>query len=160
MKRRAAILIAAVASMATQAAASEILFARGRWAALRSDAGCQAASRPLPPASTREKQSRAAFAFGNRRHGEFQARLSRVPRAGSSVLMKVGTQPFLLVARGPFAWSRGPSQDAAIIAAMRRERAMRIEARDERGRRFADLYPLAGAPTAIDAAAAGCAGKI
>jgi hypothetical protein len=37
---------------------------------------------------------------------------------------------------------------------------MRIEARDRAGRRFADRYLLAGAPTAIDPAAAACAGKI
>jgi hypothetical protein len=36
---------------------------------------------------------------------------------------------------------------------------MRIEGRDLAGRRFADPYPLDGAPTAIDAAAARCAGK-
>ena len=48
----------------------------------------------------------------------------------------------------------------AIIAAMRGARSMRVEARDQRGRRFADRYLLDGAPTAIDAAAAGCAGKI
>ena len=37
---------------------------------------------------------------------------------------------------------------------------MRVEGRDAGGRRFADRYLLNGAPTAIDAAAAGCAGKI
>jgi hypothetical protein len=36
---------------------------------------------------------------------------------------------------------------------------MRVEARDGAGRRFADTYGLAGAATAIDAAAARCAGK-
>jgi hypothetical protein len=33
---------------------------------------------------------------------------------------------------------------------------MRIEARDEAGRRMVDRYVLNGAPTAIDAAAAAC----
>ena len=38
---------------------------------------------------------------------------------------------------------------------------MRVEARDMAGRRFSDPYVLAGAPTAIDAAAARSrAGKI
>jgi hypothetical protein len=50
-------------------------------------------------------------------------------------------------------------QEAAILAAARGATSMRVEARDAAGRRFADRYLLDGAPTAIDAAAAGCAGK-
>jgi hypothetical protein len=37
---------------------------------------------------------------------------------------------------------------------------MRIESREATGRRFIDRYLLDGAPTAIDAAAARCAGKM
>ncbi|HKX89600.1 MAG TPA: hypothetical protein VJM13_10350, partial [Sphingopyxis sp.] len=58
-----------------------------------------------------------------------------------------------------WAWSRGSLQEQAIIAAARAGGTMRVEGRDIGGRRFADVYPLAGAPTAIDAAAAACAGK-
>ena len=65
----------------------------------------------------------------------------------------------MLVALSDHAWSRGPLQEAAIIEATRSATSMRIEARDGAGRRFADRYLLNGAPTAIDAAAAGCAGK-
>jgi hypothetical protein len=36
---------------------------------------------------------------------------------------------------------------------------MKVEARDPAGRRFRDYYLLGGAPTAIDVAAARCAGK-
>ena len=72
-------------------------------------------------------------------------------------MLSVGPQPFQLVARGPEAWSTGPAQEAAIIAAARVATGMRVEARDSSGRRFADRYLLAGAPSAIDAAAAGCA---
>ena len=75
-------------------------------------------------------------------------------------MLTIGEQPFLLVARGDWAWSNGPLQEAAIIAAARSAQSMRIEARDSSGRRFTDRYLLDGAPTAIDAAAAGCAGKI
>ena len=104
-------------------------------------------------------QAVAGFAFtpDRRRWGELHARLSRVPRPGSSVLLTIGRQPFLLVGRGAFAWSRGPAQEQAIIAAARLGDSMRIEARDQAGRRFVDTYMLAGAPTAIDAAAARCA---
>jgi hypothetical protein len=68
------------------------------------------------------------------------------------------------VSRGDWAWSRGPAQEQAIIAAARNGGEMRLEARDQAGVRFIDPYPLEGAPTAIDAAAARCslrgAGKI
>ena len=72
-------------------------------------------------------------------------------------MLQVGDQPFLLVARDGWAWSRGPQQEQAIIAAVRQRTGMRIEARDAAGGRFADPYLLDGAPTAIDAAAARCA---
>jgi hypothetical protein len=145
---------------AAPALSADLLFARGRWAALRHGNSCEAVARPLAPASERAAEARAGFAFDSGRRGNFHVRLSRVPRPGSSVLLNVGRQPFLLVASGPWAWSRGSLQDMAIIAAVRRERAMRVDGRAADGRRFSDLYPLDGAPTAIDAAAAGCAGKI
>ncbi len=141
------------------AIAAERLFAGGVWAAIRFGARCDAMARPLPPASNREKQARAGFAFEPRarRNGEFYARLSRPPRPGSSIILTIASQPFLLAGRGPWVWSRGAQQEAAIIAAARGASSMRIEARDSSGRRFADRYLLDGAPTAIDAAAAGCA---
>ena len=107
-------------------------------------------------------QATAGFAFSadHRRWGEFGTRLSRVPRAGSSVMLRVGGQQFLLETRGDWAWSRGPAQEQAMIAMARTAQAMRVEGRDQAGRRFHDDYALAGAPTAIDAAAARCAGKI
>jgi hypothetical protein len=74
-------------------------------------------------------------------------------------MLDLGGQPFLLVTRGDWAWSRGAQQEQAIIAATRNAPAMRVEARDGAGRRFVDTYALDGAPTAIDAAAARCAGK-
>lgn len=148
-------------SAAAAAAPAERLFAGGSWAALRFEKLCVAGARPLPPASRREPQARAGFRFesGGARFGEFHARLSRVPRAGSSVMLRVADQPFLLAVRGEWAWSRSPAQDLAIIAAVRAARSMRLEARDGAGRRFRDAYLLDGAPTAIDAAAAACAGK-
>ena len=72
------------------------------------------------------------------------------------MVLTIGEQPFLLSARGASAWSRGPAQEAAIIAAMRGASGMRVEARDGAGRRMVDRYVLDGAPTAIDAAAAAC----
>jgi hypothetical protein len=74
-------------------------------------------------------------------------------------MLTIANQPFLLIARGNNAWSRGPLQEQAIIAALRGAGDMRVDARDLAGRRFVDPYSLDGAPTAVDAAAARCAGK-
>ncbi|MGI8610974.1 MAG: hypothetical protein ACR2KH_01665 [Sphingomicrobium sp.] len=158
-------MIAATALLVSSpaiAARPQVLFAQGQWAAVSYGTRCEAVARPLLPAARRQPESRAGFAFGptGSRVGGFHARLSRVPRPGSSVMLTIGERPFLLVARGDWAWSRGPVQDSAIIAAARAATSMRIESRDGSGRRFADRYLLAGAPTAIDAAAAACAGKI
>jgi hypothetical protein len=152
-------LLLILLSGAALAAPSERLFAGGSWAALRFGESCVAGARPLPPASRREPQARAGFRFdrGGGRFGEFHVRLSRAPRAGSAVMLRIGDQPFLLAVEGDWAWSREPAQSLAIIAAARGSRSMRVEARDRAGRRFRDAYLLDGAPTAIDAAAAGCA---
>ncbi|HKU93108.1 MAG TPA: hypothetical protein VJP82_07160 [Sphingomicrobium sp.] len=143
-------------------AAPGILFAGGGWAAIDRGASCEAMARSVLIAPKGRTQATAGFAFtpDRRRWGEFHAHLSRPPRAGSSVMLDIAGQPFLLVTRGDWAWSRGPRQEQAIIAAARNAPAMRIEARDGSGRRFVDTYALGGAPTAIDAAAAACAGKM
>ena len=74
-------------------------------------------------------------------------------------MLRIGDQPFMLVSRGNWAWSDGPLQEQAIIAALRNATGMSVESRDAAGKRVVDPYSLDGAATAIDAAAA-CAGKI
>jgi hypothetical protein len=157
-------LAATLALMSNPAPAAErrqIIHAGGGWAAIDFGAACEARARSVLLAPKGKVQATAGFAFtpDRRRWGEFSARLSRVPRPGSSVLLTIGSRPFLLVARGDLAWSRARAQEQAMIAAARAAESMRVEARDAGGRRFRDTYPLAGAPTAIDAAAARCAGK-
>lgn len=151
----ATLLLTATAASAPGA----VLFAGGGWAAIDRGAVCEALSRSAKVAPKGKVQATAGFAFNadHRRWGEFHVQLSRVARPGSSVIAHVGDQPFLLVSRGDWAWSRGPAQEQAIIAAARGGGWMRVEARDTSGVRFIDPYVLAGAPTAIDAAAARCA---
>jgi hypothetical protein len=150
--------LAIVLALTAAAPAPRIVAAAGQWAALGGPAQCDAASLSLLPASKTRAQGRAAVSFdGARRHGQFVAALSK-PTATGGVMLVIGDQPFLLVARGATAWSRGPLQEQAIIAAMRGGQRMRIEGRSVRGLRFIDRYDLAGAPTAIDAAAACAAG--
>ena len=148
--------------IAGPAAGQQLLFAGGQWVAFDRGVSCEAASRSLRIAQKGKVQARAGFAFDRAgpRHGQFFAQLSRKPRAGSTVILTVGDQPFMLATGGGWAWSRDPGQEAAIIAAVRAAGGMRVESRDQAGGRFVDRYLLDGAPTAIDAAAAHCAGKM
>lgn len=143
-------------------ARGSVIRAGGAWAAIDRGDVCEALSRSARIAEKGKVQAVAGFSFtpDRRRWGEFHARLSHMPRPGSSVLLTVGDVPFLLVARDDWAWSRGPAQEQAIIAAVRNATGMKVEGRDAGGGRFTDPYDLAGAPTAIDAAAARCAGKM
>lgn len=136
-----------------------VIHAGGGWAAIDRGATCEAMARSVRIAAKGKVQAIAGFTFtpDRRRWGEFHARLSRVPRPGSSVMLHVGSQPFLLVTRGVWAWSRGALQEQSIITALRNSTGMRIGARDGAGRRFSDPYLPGGAATAIDAAAARCA---
>ncbi len=151
------LLVMLVAMLA--AARGSTIHAGAAWAAIDRGFACEALSRAVRIAAKGKVQAIAGFAFtpDRKRWGEFHARLSRMPRPGSSAMLNVGGQPFLLALRGSDAWSRGPLQEQAIIAAAREAGAMRIEARDGGGRRFADTYSLDGAPTAIDSAAGRCA---
>lgn len=142
-------------------AAPFIVAADGQWAALSQERTCEAASRSVGTVYKDRPPARASLSFdaGGPRHGQFTARLSRVPRPGASVMLHVGDTPFLLMTQGDIAWSRGPAQEQAIIAAMRASGGMRIEARSPGGGRIIDRYSLDGAPLAIDAAAA-CAAAL
>ena len=133
------------------AVAAQLLFAGGQWVALDRGGVCEATSRSLRIALKGRVQARAGFAFDDAapRRGQFFTQLSRVPRPG-----------FLLANRGDWAWSRDSTQEAAILSAARSATGMRIQSRDQGGGRFTDRYLLDGAPTAIDAAAARCAGKM
>jgi hypothetical protein len=155
--RLAAIVCLAFASAAA-AAPSRLIVASGAWASFDRGPACEAVAKPLAPTKKDQLEPYVAIAFdrGGPRQGQVFTRLRRPARDGSSVIMTIGDQPFLLVARGGSAWSRDPRQESAILAAMRSAGGMRIDGRDLAGRRMADRYVLDGAPTAIDAAAAAC----
>jgi hypothetical protein len=154
-------MILLVACPAAALAKGTIVYAGGSWAVIDRGDACVAAGRAARLAAKGKVQATAGFAFArdHKRWGEFHAHLSHMARPGSSVILSVGGQPFLLAVRGDWAWSRGPLQEQAIIVAVRNARGMTVEARDLAGQRFSDPYTLDGAPTAIDAAAARCAGK-
>lgn len=143
------------------AVAPAIVAADGQWATLQQGRTCEAAARSVGVAGKDRPPARAGLSFdaGGPRHGQFAARLSKVPRPGASVMLHIGDQPFLLMSQGEMAWSRGPKQEQAIIAAMRVNGGMRVEAREAGGGKIVDRYGLDGAPLAIDAAAA-CAAAL
>jgi hypothetical protein len=151
----------ALLSSAPALAGGAVLFAGGGWAAVDRGGVCEALVRSAKIAPKDKVQATAGLSFtpDHRRWGEFHARLSRVSRPGSSAMLHVADRPFLLVARGDWAWSSGPAQEQAIIDAMRIGGQMKVEARDTGGVRFIDPYVLDGAATAIDAAAARCANR-
>jgi len=137
-------------------AAPAIVAADGQWATLSQGTTCEAASKSVGAPARGRPPARVSLAFdaGGPRHGQLAVRLGRIPRAGATVMLHIGDQPFLLMAQGDMAWSRGPKQEQAIIAAMRVKGGMRIDARSPGGGRIVDRYSLNGAPLAIDAAAA------
>ena len=146
----------ALTGLLLTSAAPTIRYGDGAWATFARGTTCDATSRAARVAADRAEQAYLAISFdrsGNR-HGQLAAKLSRPLRPGATVMLSVANQPFLLAARDRFAWSRGPAQEAAIIAAMRSASSLRIEARSPAGGRFVDSYALDGAPGAIDAAAA------
>ncbi len=74
----------------------------------------------------------------------------------ASVVLNIDDRRFPMVAGGADAWAPDPRIDAAIVAAMRSGRMMRISSQSATGG-FTDAYLLKGAATAIDSAALGCA---
>lgn len=147
----------ALAAAAPPAEAAQVLFAGGSWAAIDFGRRCEARSRAL--SAKRDTEPVAGFAFdrGGGRQGQFYVRLSRPARPGASVIASIGSEPFLLIGKGQWAWSKAGQQQRAMLDAARYSGGMRVESRDQSGRRIVDRYLLAGAATAIDAAAAACA---
>ena len=155
--RSAALVLLALAGAAA-AAPSRLIVARGAWASFDRGQSCEAVAKPIAPSRKVRVQPYVAIAFDRAgpRQGQLFAQLRRPLRAGSSVMLTIGDQPFLMVARGSSAWSKDSAQETAILAAVRSAGGMRVEGRDSSGRRMTDRYLLDGAPTAIDAAAAAC----
>lgn len=144
---------------ATGAEASKVAFAGGDWAAIDFGKRCEARSRPSWSKPGTAPFAGFAFDRGGARQGQFYVHLSKAARPGATVIATIGAEPFLLAGSGQWAWSRNVRQQSAMIDAAREGASMRIDSRDLRGGRIVDRYGLSGAPTAIDAAAAACAGK-
>lgn len=150
---------ALVACTGASAVRPHVLFAGGGWAAIDFGSRCEARTKGLWAKAGTEPYAGFTFAPVGGAQGRFYVHLARPARGGASVIATIGNDPFLLAGRGEWAWSRNLDQHRAILDAARYGRSMRVESRDASGRRIVDRYTLAGAATAIDAAAAACAGK-
>ena len=148
-----------LAASASAADATRILYAGGNWAAVDFGSRCEARSKSLWAKRGTEPFAGFAFDPSGKRHGQFYVHLARPARNGATVIVTIGAEPFLLASNGQWGWSTSADQRSAIIEAVRYATAMRVDYRDSAGRRGIDRYALAGAPTAIDSAAAACAGK-
>ena len=91
--------------------------------------------------------------------GQLHARLSRMKRPQSAVLLRIDERTFQLVGGGNNAWAPDARADAEIVAAMRAGIDLTIETRSVTGALIRDQYQLRGAATAIDAAAIACAAR-
>ena len=148
-------------TVASPAMARDSLGMFGAWGAFRDPAvpRCYAIAMAEPSTRERDYQPYAAIGSWPRQalRGQVHLRLSRKLAPDSRIVLSLGGQRFDLVGGGGDAWAADRRMDAAIVAAMRSAASMTVSARDAAGRNFSNTWPLAGAATAMDAAAIGCA---
>lgn len=151
------LLLLAVTSPAT---ARETVGVYRGWAAFRDVDRCYAIAAPLVAGGSSRWRPFAAVGTwpGRGVRASLHVRLSRERDRSAGVTLSVGERRFRLLANGVDAWAADGASDRALVAALRSGRSMSVEAVGVGGRPFADTYALAGAATAIDAAALACAG--
>ena len=142
----------------------ESLGVHGGWGAFRDAAPrrCYAIARPSVAGGRGGPGWVGGFASvatwpDRRLAGSLHVRLARARDRSAPVTLSIGERRFLLAAGERDAWATDGASDRAIVAAMRSGRSMSIEGVAAGGEPFAEVYALAGAATAIDAAALACA---
>lgn len=154
-------LVCAAMLAATPALARDSLGMFETWGAFRDaqEPRCYAVAKAMPSTMQRDYQPYADVAIWPRRNvrNQIHFRLSRRLASGGRIVLNIGNQRFELTGGGGDAWAADRRMDAGIVAAMRSAQSMTVSARDAAGRGFSNTYPLAGAATAMDAAAIGCA---
>ena len=152
---------AALSSLATPAMARENIGIYGSWGAFRDPSvpRCYAISKALPSKLRREYQPYATVgtwpkrALRNQVHFRMSRKLAKEPR----ITIRIGGKSFGLIGGGGDAWPADARVNAAIAAAMRSASQMTVSASGADGQRFSNTWKLAGAASAMDAAAIGCA---
>lgn len=163
LARYLALIAAAALALLTAPAAlaRESLGLFGGWGAFR-DANvprCYAIAMPRPSGGQADYAAYADVSIWPARkvRNQVHVRAARRLQPGQKIVLLVGTQRFELTGGGGDAWAADRRMDAAIVAAMRSAARMTLTARDSAGRRFSNTWELAGAGSAMDAAAIGCA---
>ncbi len=150
-----------LALLAAPVAAREQIGIYKGWGAFRDakPARCYAIARPVLAGGRATGFASVATWPQRSLRGSLHIRLSRERDRSAGVTLSVGERRFALVANGLDAWAADAPSDRAVVAALRSARSMSIEAVGAGGRPFADVYALAGAATAIDAAMLACSGR-
>lgn len=152
-------LLFAAALLSAPAAARDALGVYEGWGAFRDGRPlrCFAITQPVRLGSGKWRPFASVSYWPVQRvRGQVHVRLSRERRSTASVVLSIDDRRFPMVAGGADAWAPDPRIDAAIVAAMRSGRTLRIASQSATGG-FTDTYVLKGAATAIDSAALGCA---
>ena len=133
------------------------------WAAFRDPATprCYAISAPEETVGTPTRNGYLSIGFWPKRRATHQiyVRLSRERSSNSGITLSAGGRRFRLKIDSSNGWATDRRMDLAIIAAMRSATSLSVESIGRDGRSIVDAYSLRGAPSAIDAAALGCAGR-
>jgi hypothetical protein len=161
MRRALLVFCVAASSLAAPALARDSLGMFSTWGAFRDPAvpRCYAIAMARPSTRQRDYQPYATIGTWPRRgvRGQVHFRLSRRLAPDAAITLTIGRERFRLTGGGGDAWAVDRRMDAAVVAAMRSASRMTVSARDTKGRGFSDTWQLAGAATAMDAAAIGCA---
>ena len=131
------------------------------WGAFR-DAGtprCYAIAIAAPSTLQRDYQPYATIGTWPRRNLRNQVhwRVSRKLVPTGKIRLQIGSDRYELTGGGGDVWPLDANMNAAIVARMRSASSMTVYATDTNGRSFSNTWQLAGAASAMDAAALGCA---
>jgi hypothetical protein len=154
-------MVALTLAAAAPLAAKDRLGVYQGWAAFRDPETprCYAISEPDETIGPPTRAAYVSIGFWPKRSVTHQlyVRLSRDRAENSGVTLSAGGRRFRLKADSSAAWAADRRTDLAIIAAIRSATSLSIETIGRDGRSIVDAYALRGAPSAIDAAALGCA---
>jgi hypothetical protein len=159
---RYSVLAAGIAlGLASPLPARDSLGLYGTWGAFRDPLvpRCYAIGMAVPSTMRRDYRPYAAIGTWPKRAARNQVhfRLSRKMAEAANITLRIGDLRIRLTGGGGDAWPASDTDNAAIIAAMRSATSMSVSSRDPSGRNFTNTWNLAGAASAMDAAALGCA---
>jgi len=154
-------LVIAISLLAAPLIAKDRLGVYQGWAAFRDPElpRCYAIAAPEETIGTAERKAYLSIGFWPKRGVSHQiyVRLSRERSTNSVITLSAGGRRFRLNDQGSSGWATDRRMDLAIIAAIRSATSLSVESIGRDGRSIVDAYSLRGAPSAIDAAALGCA---